>query len=161
MKSLLTLLAPLIALALWPAAAAAQTTKVVGTCGVQTYAAGTMQYPTQDQTGRACSGGGGSPPYTPTIVPLDVSTVTTGGTPVAALSAGHRTAGGWITNPENATVRLCYRDDGGTPTGTYTGAQSNLVCLAPAQGASLTPSPLALYVVTSDNAHPFAGEGYQ
>lgn len=35
------------------------TTKVVGTCGTQTYTAGSMQYPTQDTTGAACGSGGG------------------------------------------------------------------------------------------------------
>jgi len=33
---------------------------------------------------------------TRTFVPLDIATVTTGGTAVNALSAGHRSAGGWL-----------------------------------------------------------------
>lgn len=35
------------------------TTKVVGTCGTQSFTAGSMQYPTQDTTGAACGSGGG------------------------------------------------------------------------------------------------------
>lgn len=48
-SSALSLLAPSAVFA------QAATTKVVGTCGTQTYTAGKMQYPTQDTTGNACS----------------------------------------------------------------------------------------------------------
>ena len=41
-----------------------------------------------------------------TLVALDISTVTTGGTAVNALSATHKTAGGWIKNPESAVTSL-------------------------------------------------------
>lgn len=36
------------------------------------------------------------------LIPLDVSTVTTGGTAVTALNAFHRNKGGWIQNPSGA-----------------------------------------------------------
>lgn len=45
-----------------------------------------------------------------TLAPLDVSTVTTGGTAVTAIVAGGRTAGGWIANPASASAPLCISE---------------------------------------------------
>jgi hypothetical protein len=80
MKRFLSLV--LFASACIPQAVFAQaqgTTKVVGTCGTATYTAGTMQYPTQDTTGAACSsaggggGGGGVAGFTSTPTPAAVA----------------------------------------------------------------------------------------
>lgn len=99
-------------------------------------------------------------PGTRTLVPLDVSTVTTGGTAVTALTAGHRTAGGYLANPKAATIDLCVNEQT-TASGTTTGAQSGLYCIVPGGSYNLAPSTLAVSVITSDSTHPFAGYGMQ
>lgn len=91
-----------------------------------------------------------------TIVALDVSTVTTGGTAVTALIAGHRTAGGFLVNPKAATIDLCINEQT-TASGTTTSGA--LICVPPGGNYNLTPSPLAVSVITSDSTHPFGGEG--
>lgn len=58
-KRLLFIGSLLASVSAFGSAHAQATTKVVGTCGTQTYVAGSMQYPTQDTTGSACSSGGG------------------------------------------------------------------------------------------------------
>ena len=107
-------------------------------------------------------GGGGSgsgpPPYKATLVPLDISTVTTGGTAVTALNAGHRTAGGFLLNPIGATINLCINEQATASGTTSSGA---LTCITPGQTYFLTPSTLAVSVITSDSSHPFAGPGLQ
>jgi hypothetical protein len=92
------------------------------------------------------------------IVPLDINTVTTGGTAVTALNAGHRTKGGWIQNPSTATINLCINESG-TASGTTT--QGSTVCIVPGQTYTLAPSQNAVSVISSDSAHPFGGEGFQ
>lgn len=91
-----------------------------------------------------------------TIVPLDVATVTTGGTAVTALTAGHRTAGGFLYNPIGATINLCINEQGTASGTTSAGA---LTCIQPGQSYNLTPAAGAVSVVTSDSAHPFSGQG--
>ena len=100
--------------------AAAQNATVVSACGTPpaTYPVGANRAVTQDTNGNTCtnttSGGGVAPaPYKPTIVPLDVATVTTGGTAVTALTANHRTAGGAISNPTTATPPASPGQQGG------------------------------------------------
>ncbi len=109
----------------------------------------------------AQSPGSGSPTGVTTrvIVPLDVSTVATGGTAVTALAATHRSAGGWLFNPATATTSLCINEQGGTASGTTSAGP--LACIAPGQTYTLVPSWLPVSVVTSDSAHPFSGEGMQ
>lgn len=97
-------------------------------------------------------------PGTLTINPLDVATVTTGGTAVTALTAGHRTAGGWLYNPSTATINLCI-NEAGAASGTTTAG--SLICIPPDRTYNLTPSANAVSVVSSDSAHPFGGFGYQ
>lgn len=92
-----------------------------------------------------------------TLVPLDVATVTTGGTAVTALTAGHRAAGGWIKNPENASVNLGINEIG-TASGTTSAA--NTTFIVPGQTYSLAPSGNAVSVITSDSSHPFSGMGF-
>jgi len=93
-----------------------------------------------------------------TIVALDIATVTTGGTAVTALTAGHRTAGGWLQNPATATIFMCINEIG---TATGTSSSGNTTCIAPGQSYNLAPSANAVSVITSDSAHPFAGQGWQ
>jgi hypothetical protein len=92
-----------------------------------------------------------------TIVPLDVATVTTGGTAVTALAAGHRNKGGFLLNPSAATVDLCINEQA-TAAGTVSAGA--LLCISAGQTYTLSPSALGVSVVTSDSAHPFAGQGY-
>jgi hypothetical protein len=93
------------------------------------------------------------------IVPLDVASVTTGGVAVTALNAGNRIAGGWLMNPTGAAQLLCINEAGAVASGTI--SAGSLICLAAGASFNLAPSPLPVSVVTSDSAHPFAGEGYK
>ena len=93
-----------------------------------------------------------------TIVPLDITTVTTGGTAVTALAAGNRTAGGWLFNPVEATIKLCI-NEAGTASGTT--SQGSVTCIAPGTYYTLTPSPGPVSVISSDSAHPFSGMGWK
>lgn len=136
--------------------------RVVASCGGATYTAGQNAPITVDTTGAQCNndaGGGGVTPVKPgalTIVPLDVSTVTTGGTAVTALIAGHRAAGGFLLNPVAATIALCINEQGTASGTTSAGA---LTCVQPGQSYTLAPSAAAVSVITSDSAHPFSGYG--
>lgn len=110
-------------------------------------------------TSPASSGPATSVTTTPaqrTIVPLDVATVTTGGTAVTALTAGHRTAGGFLYNPIGATINLCINEQGAASGTTSAGS---LTCINPGQAYTLTPAAGAVSVVTSDSSHPFSGQG--
>lgn len=93
---------------------------------------------------------------TRTIVPLDISTVTTGGTAVTALNVGHRTAGGFLTNPKGATIDLCINEQGTASGTTSAGA---LTCIIPGQSYTLAPAAGGVSVITSDSSHPFSGYG--
>lgn len=93
-----------------------------------------------------------------TFVPLDVATVTTGGTAVTALTAGHRTAGGWIQNPPSATINLCINE---VTTASGTTSAGSLTCIVPGQTYNLAPGSAAVSVISSDSAHPFSGFGFQ
>ena len=76
-----------------------------------------------------------------TLAPLDVSTVTTGGTAVNAIVAGGRTAGGWISNGTAATT-------------TQSGATT---CIAPGQSYVVAPANGPVSVNATDAAHVFSG----
>lgn len=91
------------------------------------------------------------------LVPLDAATVTTGGVAVTALIAGHRTAGGFLLNPIGATANLCINEQG---TAAGTTSAGSLVCIVPGAIYNLAPNPGPVSVVTTDSAHPFAGEGF-
>jgi inosine-uridine nucleoside N-ribohydrolase len=92
-----------------------------------------------------------------TLVPLDVATVTTGGTAVTALAAAHRNKGGWLFNPNTATVNLCINEIG---TASGTTSAGNTTCIIPGQTYVLAASPNAVSVISSDSAHPFSGYGW-
>lgn len=91
------------------------------------------------------------------LVPLDLATVTTGGTAVVALIAGHRNKGGWLFNPNAATVNLCINEIGPASGTTSVG---NTTCIVPGQTYRLAASPNAVSVISSDSAHPFSGYGW-
>lgn len=95
-------------------------------------------------------------PATRTIVALDISTVTTGGTAVTTLNAGHRTAGGFLQNPIGATISLCINEQGTASGTTSAGATT---CIQPGQSYLLAPAAGAVSVITSDSSHPFSGYG--
>jgi hypothetical protein len=96
-------------------------------------------------------------PGTLQIVPLDIAVVTTGGTAVVALAAGHRAAGGWLQNPPSATVNLCISETGTAVGTTSAGATT---CIIPGQDYKLAANPGPVSVISSDSAHPFSGQGY-
>lgn len=96
-------------------------------------------------------------PASLTLVSLDLKTVTTGGTAVTALSAGHRSAGGWIKNPESATVNLGINEIG-TASGTTSNGDTTFI--VPGDVYVLAPSGNAVSVISADSSHPFSGMGY-
>ena len=93
-----------------------------------------------------------------TLVTLDVKTVTTGGTAVNALSAGHRTAGGFLQNPIGATIALCINEIGAA---TGTTSAGDTTCIQPGQSYVIAPGAAAVSVISSDSSHPFSGYGMQ
>jgi hypothetical protein len=93
-----------------------------------------------------------------TKVPLDVATVTTGGTAVTALTAGHSTAGGWIFNPDTATYDLCINEIG---TASGTTSAGSTTCIEPNTTYAIAPGSGAVSVISADSAHAFSGMGYQ
>lgn len=159
----------LAALLLIPSAGYAQSVPglatVVTTCGTppSTYTAGQNRPVLQNTSGNQCSNSTGTVtgtvttnPGPRTIVALDVATVTTGGTAVTALIAGHRSAGGFLYNPIGASINLCINEQGVASGTTSAGA---LTCIQPGQAYTLAPSAAAVSVVTSDSSHPFSGYG--
>ena len=92
------------------------------------------------------------------VTSLDVATVTTGGTAVMAIAAGHRSSGGWIQNPNVATVNLCINEKGAA---TGTTSAGDTTCIGPGQVYLLAASGNAVSVVASDSAHAFSGYGWQ
>ena len=106
-------------------------------------------------------GSGGDVTTTPgerTKVPLDISTVTTGGVAVTALNAGHATAGGFLLNPIGATIALCINEIG---TASGTTSAGSLTCIQPGEPYTITPGAGAISVISSDSSHPFSGFGLQ
>jgi hypothetical protein len=137
---------------------------VLATCGTASYSAGSVYPTTQTTTGLLCGVGGSSSapiyvkPAPLTIVTLDVKTVTTGGTAVNAISAGHRTAGGFLQNPIGASVALCINEIG---TASGTTSSGDTTCIQPGQSYTVAPASTAVSVITSDSSHPFSGYGLQ
>lgn len=110
-----------------------------------------------DSSGRLITSNG-PPASSFTITTLDVKTVTTGGTAVVALAAGHRTAGGWLLNPSTATIALCINEIG---TAVGTTSSGDTTCIQPGQVYTLSASVLEVSVISSDSSHPFSGLGLQ
>jgi hypothetical protein len=98
-------------------------------------------------------------PGSVTINPLDVAIVTTGGTAVTAINAGHRSAGGWILNPGAPnTVNLCINESG---TAVGTTSAGSTTCIVPGQSYTVAPGIGPVSVVSSDSAHAFSGLALQ
>ena len=138
---------------------------ISGTVTANQGAAGAASWPVNiDQTTSGTTNGvvtktgsvTNSTPAARTIITLDVKTVTTGGTAVTALTAGHRTAGGFLFNPINATINLCINEIG---TATGTTSAGDTTCIAPGQNYVVTPASGAVSVISSDSSHPFSGYG--
>lgn len=167
----------------WAGTALAQQAVRVPTCGQVGVAPPNVSPLFVDANGNLCTNmaGGGTAPGTPgataqsvqgvpggvavptkpgalTIVPLDVATVTTGGSAVTALTAGHRTAGGWLFNPTTATINLCINEQG---TASGTTSSNATTCIAPGQTYMLTATAGAVSVISSNSAHAFSGMGWQ
>ncbi len=146
------ILAPLLAVC---APAWAQQANTKSDCNASAgYSAGSGRPLTMGPDGALCAQ---TAPSARTLVPLDITTVTTGGTAVAALAAGHRTKGGWIHNPASATINLCINEQGSASGTTSAGATT---CIAPGQTYSLAPAAGAVSVISSDSSHPFSGMGF-
>jgi hypothetical protein len=90
------------------------------------------------------------------IVTLDVKTVTTGGTAVTAIAAGHRTAGGFLQNPTGAGAALCINEIG---TASGTTSSGDTTCIAAGVTYTVAPSAAPVSVISSDSSHPFSGYG--
>lgn len=91
------------------------------------------------------------------VNPLDISTVTTGGTAVLAINPGGHTMGGWIYNPATATIPLCINELA-TASGTTTAG--SLTCIPQDRTYYLTRSTGGVSVISSDSTHPFSGYGF-
>ena len=99
----------------------------------------------------------GTKPGSLTIVPLDVSSVTTGSIAVTALATGHAAAGGWL-----ATANVCgICVDQVTTAGTATGTPSTSACVGANQPFYLVPNGHAVSVNSACSGVSFAGEGLQ
>lgn len=102
-----------------------------------------------------------STPTLPTplnLVPLNVATVTTGGTAAVAVLAGNKTAGGWIQNPTGAAAALCI-DEIDTAVGTT--SSGNTTCISAGTIYTMTPSIGSVTVISSDSAHAFSGMSFK
>ena len=97
-------------------------------------------------------------PYKPTIVPLDVATVTTG-TPATVLSANHRTAGGFLITSNAAGMCVSENGTAGTTTG-YVGSVAT-VCVVANQPYTLQPSTNAVSVTSPGTGVAISGYGLQ
>lgn len=87
---------------------------------------------------------------------LDVSTVTTGGTAVTAITAGHAVNGAWIKNPTAATQPLCI-----SITGTAATTESGgTTCVTAGQTYTVPPMTGAVSVNSTDSAHAFSGVAF-
>ena len=93
------------------------------------------------------------------LAPLDIATVTTGGTAVTAVAHYHRLKGGWLQNPATATTPLCINEMDAAAATTTPGG--NNTCIVPGQTYLLAPSGNSVSVVSSDSAHAFSGYGWQ
>lgn len=96
-----------------------------------------------------------SSPGARTIVPLDVATVTTGGTAVTALNAGHATAGGFLVTSNAAGICVSQAGTAGTAT------SGSTQCVAANQRYNLVPSANAVSVNSTASAVAVGGEGLQ
>ena len=99
--------------------------------------------------------GQGPKPPLYTLIPLDVGSVTTGGTAVAALAAGHATAGGFVVTSNAAGICINQR---GTAVTSTTG---DTACVAQNVPFYLVPSKNAVSVNSASSSVTIAGYGLQ
>ena len=90
------------------------------------------------------------------IVPLDASTVTTGGTAVTALNATHAARGGYLVTVN--TAGICV--DQQTTAGTATGTPPSTACVLANQPFYLVPNGNPVSVNSSASSVIFSGEGF-
>lgn len=88
---------------------------------------------------------------------LDIATVTTGSTPVAALSAAHCAGGCFIYNPGTATKDLCISETG---TAGISESTAGTKCIPPTFSYWVKGQAGAVSVNSSDSSHVFSGVGY-
>lgn len=96
-----------------------------------------------------------SKPASLTILPLDISSVTTGGTAVNALAAGHASAGGFVVTSNAAGICINERGAAGTA------SSGDTACVAQNQPYYLAPTSNAISVNSSSSSVTLAGYGYQ
>lgn len=89
------------------------------------------------------------------IIPLDISTVTTGGTAVPALSPGHAKCGGWLMTANAAGICVDQIQTAGTATGT----PSTTGCVAANVPYYLVPSSNGVSVNSGSSSVSFGGQG--
>ncbi len=150
-----------LALLAWPGLAWAQTGVVVNYAnpgGPSNYVTVSPANPLPVSGTSTVSGSVTVNPGQRTLVALDVASVTTGGSAVNALAAGHATAGGFIYNPTGATVALCINQIG---VASGTSSAGNTTCIQPGQTYNIVPSANAVSVISSDSTHAFSGMGLQ
>lgn len=141
----------------WLVVGGVASTEEAGAVVLECQAAGAVSVPCKSNPDGTLVVSSGAPASI-TPITLDVKTVTTGGTAVVALVAGHKTAGGWLQNPVGATINLCINELG---TAVGTTSSGDTTCIVPGQTYTLTPSAGAVSVISSDSSHPFSGVGYQ
>ena len=105
----------------------------------------------QTSSAQACPAPG--TPYK--IIPLTVSTVTTGGTAVTAIAATGARCGGYLVTSNAAGICV----DQTTTAGTVTGTPSTTSCVAANTPFYLVPSVNAVSVNSPSSSVNFAGEG--
>lgn len=89
-----------------------------------------------------------------TIIPLDVTSVTTGGTPVNALSVGHVLRGGFILTTNAAGICVSQQGAAGTST------NSSTQCIAANQIYNIVPNTGAVSVNSVGSSVALSGQGY-
>ena len=89
------------------------------------------------------------------VTSLDISTVTTGGTAVNALSAGHASAGGFVVTANAAGI--CINEVGAAGTA----SSGDTACVAQNVPYYLAPTANAISVNSSSSSVTLAGYGFQ
>ncbi len=89
------------------------------------------------------------------IVPLDIATVTTGGTAVTALNAGNAAAGGWLVTSNAAGICVNINGVAGTAT------TGDTTCVAQNQAYYIPPTFHPVSVNSSASSVNFGGNGFK
>lgn len=91
-----------------------------------------------------------------TIAALAVTQLTTAGVAQTIVAAGGRSAGGFFTNPADATTAVVINESGVPAAGTVTVGLN--FAIQPGETFIFQASPLSVSAISSDNAHNIAGE---